>query len=305
MKKIPAIKFPLVFILLFCLNSGCYNAFAMQSIPIPEKRDTLKIGVATTTKALMKLIEPAFETSSKTIEIVPTVAATGDVVELVMAGKASVATTTRNLKEYEKLKCSTLVGTPIGLDGLAMAVSTSNPVTNLTFAQITAIWTGNIVNWKELGGNDVPIVLIGRAKAYDPIMLFCDFMKLESKPVEGGLIYREKGKEQWCQTVVSAPETDDLALAALLKTPGAITYFPLQVLNNFRAKNTAIKALSFDGIEPTKATIANGTYFIHRTLNAITNGKPEGNTYLFINFLLSDEGQKLVENAGFLTIGKT
>lgn len=269
-----------------------------------EQKDTLKIGVATTTKALMKLIEPAFETSSKTVEIAPTIAATADVVELVIAGKANVAVTTRNLKDYEKVKCPSLVGTPIGLDGLAIVVPMSNPVTNLTFSQIAAIWTGNIVNWKELGGPDLPIVLIGRTKAYDPIMLFCDFMKLESKPVEGGLIYREKGKEIWCQTVVSAPETDDLALATLLKIPGAITYFPLQVLNNYKGKNVAVKSLLFDGIQPTKETIANGTYFIHRTLNAITNGKPEGNTHVFIDFSLSDEGQKLVENAGFLTIGK-
>ena len=293
MRKTTLLLFLLVLIASAYLHSQSRNA------------DTLKISVAVTTRLLMNLAQPAFLVKNRNVQISTTVAPTGDVVELVMSGKASVATTTRNLKEYEKLKCPTLMGTPIGLDGLALVVPLSNPVTNLTFAQITAIWTGNITNWKELGGNDVPIVLIGRTKAYDPIMLFCDFMKLESRPIEGGLIYREKGKEQWFQTVVSAPETDDLALATLLKIPGSITYFPLQVLNNYRAKSISVKGLSFDGVQPTKETIANGTYFIHRTLNAITNGKAEGNTLSFINFLLSDEGQNLVENAGFLTLGKT
>lgn len=267
---------------------------------IVESKDTLKAAVATTTKLLMKLMEPAFETSKRNIKIASTVGPTGDMVELVMSGKSKVAITTRNLKEYEKVKCPTLVGTTIGLDGLAIVVSNSNPVTNLTFAQISAIWTGKIVNWKELGGPDLPIVLIGRTKAYDSIMLFCDFMKLESKPVEGGLIYRDKVKVEWCSTVVTAPETDDLALTILLKTPGAITYFPLQILNNYREKNEAVKSLSFDGVQPTKETIANGTYFIHRRLNAITNGQPEGITKTFLDFLLSNEGQIVVTKAGFL-----
>jgi ABC-type phosphate transport system substrate-binding protein/sugar phosphate isomerase/epimerase len=266
-----------------------------------ESKDTLKVAVATTTKALMKLIEPAFETTKRNIKIASTVGSTGDMVELVMSGKSKVAITTRNLKDYEKVKCPTLVGTPIGLDGLAIVVSNSNPISNLTFEQISAIWTGKIVNWKELGGPDLPIVLIGRTKAYDSIMLFCDFMKLESKEVEGGLIYRQKDKENWCPTIVSAPETDDLALTVLLKTPGAISYFPLQILNNYIAKNIAVKTVSFDGVQPTKETIANGTYFIHRTLNAITNGQPEGITKTFVDFLLSNEGQIEVTKTGFLT----
>ncbi|MBC7846000.1 MAG: substrate-binding domain-containing protein [Flavobacterium sp.] len=269
---------------------------------IVESKETLKLAVATTVKVLMKLVEPAFEPVNKNTKITSTIGPTGDMVELVMAGKSKVAITTRNLKDYEKVKCPTLVGTPIGLDGLAIVVSSSNPVSNLAFAQISAIWTGKIVNWKELGGPDLPIVLIGRTKAYDSIMLFCDFMKLESKPVEGGLIYREKGKEDWCSTVITAPETDDLALTILLKTPGAITYFPLQVLNNYKEYKIAVKCLSFDGVQPTKETIANGTYFIHRTLNAITNGQPEGLTKTFVDFLVSMKGQELIVEAGFLSL---
>lgn len=284
---------------------GADGTVAVRIFPNKQKdreNDTLKVTAASTVKALMKLVEPAFESSRKGFEIAQTIGATGDMVEMVMANKASVAITTRNIKDYEKLKCPTLSGTPIGLDGLALVVSASLPVTNLTFGQIQAIWTGVIVNWKELGGPDLPIVLIGRSKSYDSIMLFCDFMKLESKPIEGGLIYREKNKEVWCEKVIAAPETDDLALAVLLQTPGAITYFPLQILNNYKAKSFAVKSVSFDGIQPTKESIANGTYFIHRTLNAITNNKPQGKTKEFCDFLLSKKGQKLIVEAGFLAL---
>lgn len=310
--SLSTINFLAIFVLTFCgfkslaMPSGVAlphsNIEPKEEKTIAKMKDTLNVAVATTTKVLMKLVEPVFEASKKGAEIAPTIGATGDMVELVMAGKAAVAVTTRNRKEYEIQKCPTLVGTPIGLDGLAIVVAATNPVSNLAFEQISAIWTGKIVNWKELGGPDLPIVLIGRTKAYDSIMLFCDFMKLESKAVEGGLVYREKGKEEWCPTVVTAPETDDLALSTLLDSPGAITYFPLQILNNYKAKNKAVKSVSFDGIQPTKETIADGTYFIHRTLNAITNGYPKGETKCFVDFLLSKKGQKGITKAGFIAL---
>jgi phosphate transport system substrate-binding protein len=266
------------------------------------EKDSLKIAVATTTMELMKLVEPAFESSNNSVEIFKTIGATSEMVDFVISGRASVAVTTRNIKDYEKTKCPTLVGTPIGRDGLVLSVPASNPLKNLTFAQIRDIWTGKIINWKELGGFDLPIVVIGRTKAYDPIKLFCDFMRLESKEVQGGLIYSENGKGLWCKTIVAAPETDETALKILLNTPGAITYFPLQVLNNYKEKMLAVSGLRFDGVEATKTTIANGTYFIHRTLNATTNTEPKGDVQKFVNFLLSAKGQKLVKRAGFLVL---
>lgn len=267
-----------------------------------DPKDTLEVAVASTTKLMMEAVKPAFESYKKDIVIATSNGATGDMVEQVISGKAKVAVTTRNRKDYEIAKCPTLVGTPIGFDGLAIVVSGLLPVKNLTFGELQSIWTGRIINWKELGGPDLPIVLIGRSKAYDSIMLFCDFMKLESKAVDGGLIYRDKNKEIWCETLVAAPETDNEALNILLETPGAITYFPLQVLNNYKAKNKNLKSISFNGVQPTKETIANGTYFIHRTLNAITNGNPEGKTKDFCDYLLSEVGQRLIVESGFLKL---
>lgn len=104
--------------------------------------------------------------------------------EAVIAGKADLAVTTRNLKDFEIKKSATIMGTPIGLDGLILAVSNSLPLVSLSFEQIVAIWTRTISNWKQLGGPDLPIVVIGRTKAYDPIQLFADFMKLDCKQGE-------------------------------------------------------------------------------------------------------------------------
>jgi phosphate transport system substrate-binding protein len=288
-----------VYTFMCLLMAMCVQTTTSQSRTTP---DTLRIGVAVTTRHLMKLALPAFSAKNPDMNITSYIQETGNVVDDVIVGKASVAVTTRNLKDYEKAKSLTIMGTPIGLDGLVLAVSNSIPVESLTFEQITAIWTGAIINWEELGGPNLPIVVIGRPKNYDPIKLFCDFMHLDSKPTEGGELYSLKGKNQWSVKVAAAPETDKLALELLEKTPGAITYFPLQVLKSFKAKGCNVKALKFNGIEATPQTIANGEYFIHRRLNVMTNGEPNGAAMLFVDFLLSETGQQLVKQAGFLPI---
>lgn len=267
-----------------------------------QLNDTLKMGIAVTTRHLMELVQPVFSKANPTMNITSKTDETGNVVDAVITGKASVAVTTRNLKDFEIKKSATVIGTPIGLDGLVVVVSSAVPVSNLSFEQIAGIYTGAYTNWKQLGGNDLPIVVIGRLKAYDPIQLFADFMQLETKPIDTGIVYSEKGKNKWCKTIAASPSTDDAALEMLLKTPGAVTYFPLQIFNSYQKKKVAIKALDFNGIKATTATIANGEYFIHRRLNVITNGMPAGASKIFVDFMLSDKGQQLIQRAGFLSI---
>jgi phosphate transport system substrate-binding protein len=264
--------------------------------------DTLKIGTAVTTRHLMKLAEPAFKAKFPNAVITSTINETGNVVADVISGKGTIAVTTRDLKIYEKEKSATITAIPIGYDGLVLTISTKNKITSLTFDQIVAIWTGKYTNWKELGGKDLPIVLIGRSKGYDPIKLFGDFMKLDSKMVDDRMVYSELGKNSWSKNSAIVTENDEEALEILNKTPGAITYLPLQVLNDYKSKGNNIKDILFDGIKATPQTIANGEYFIHRRLNVITNGKPKEDAKSFIEFLLSNGGQELVKKAGFLTI---
>jgi phosphate transport system substrate-binding protein len=267
-----------------------------------QTNDTLKIGIAVTTRHLMELVNPVFSKTNPAINTTSKIDETGNVVDAVITGKASVAVTTRNLKDFEIKKSATVMGTPIALDGLVVAVSKIITISNLSFEQIAGIYTGKYINWNQVGGNDMPIVVIGRVKAYDPIQLFADFMQLDTKPLDGGIVYSEKGKNIWNKTVAASPATDDTALELLLKTPGAITYFPLQILNNYLAKNKTIKALNFNGVKATVTTIANGDYFIHRRLNVMTNGTPTGVSKTFVDFMLSKKGQQLIQQAGFLSI---
>jgi phosphate transport system substrate-binding protein len=289
--------------------SLCINAVLAFSFLMPSKlnaqvqsTDTLKIGIAVTTRHLMELVNPVFEKANPAINTTSKIDETGNVVDAVITGKASVAVTTRNLKDFEIKKSVTVMGTPIALDGLVVAVSKNITISNLSFEQIAGIYTGKYTNWNQVGGNDMPIVVIGRIKAYDPIQLFADFMQLDTKPLDVGIVYSVKGKNIWNKTVAASPATDDAALEMLLKTPGAITYFPLQIFNNYHKKNKTIKALDFNGVKATVTTIANGDYFIHRRLNVMTNGTPTGVSKTFVDFMLSKKGQQLIQQAGFLSI---
>lgn len=290
-----------IFFVLFSMTS-CKTKKSKSNERAINNIDSLSIGIAVTTRHLMKLAEPVFTAANPELNVSSYIHETGNVVDDVIMDKTTIAITTRNLKVYEKEKSATILATPIGLDGLVLAVSNSIPITTLSFEQIVGIWTQKYVNWNELGGPDLAIVVIGRTKKYDPINLFGDFMKLDSKVVDGGIIYSEKGIENWSKIVSEATETDDLALKKMVETPGSITYFPLQILNNYMAEGFAINEIAFNGIKATYETIENGDYFIHRRLNVITNGKPKDAAKSFIDFILSEKGQQLVENAGFLKL---
>jgi phosphate transport system substrate-binding protein len=283
-------------VLMFCLFLPSYSNAQTQP------NDTLKIGISVTTKYLMELVNPVFSKANPKMNITSRIDQTGNVVDDVIMGKASVAITTRNLKDFEIKKSATVMGTPIGLDGLVLAMSSSIPINNLSFEQIIDIYTGIYTNWKQLGGDDLQIVAVGRIKAYDPIQLFADFMQLDTKPQDDGIVYSKKGENNWNKNVAISPATDADALEMLLKMPGAVTYFPLQIFNNYQAEKKAIKALEFNGVKASGTTIANGQYFIHRRLNIMTNGMPNGVSKTFVDFMLSKKGQELIQQAGYIPI---
>lgn len=260
----------------------------------------LNVQASVSAKPILDLVQPAFTASAGGGKINAKVSATAQVIDAVATGEAPLCLITRNVKALDREKAPDLTGTPVGLDAIVMTVPASNPVTSLTVDQVRSIWTGAIVNWKEVGGPDLVIVFIGRPKAYDQIQLFCDFIKLDAKPVGDGQVYRDKGKEVWSSSVAATPATDDLALAMMRTAPGAISYFHVEILRRYKARGLPVKGVLLDGVEPTPKQIADGTYFIHRTVNAVTKGVPVGPTKAFVDFLLTREGQQLVIDAGFL-----
>jgi len=167
-----------------------------------------------------------------------------------------------------------LVNHNIAFDIIAIVINPSMPVTNLSDAQITAIFTGKVKNWKELGGPDKQIVVVVRDQASGTREIF-------DKRALGATDTRV------VETVPSAIQCSSNGVMREIvgTTPNAIGYI------SFGYVNKRLKAISFNGVAPTVADAATGRYPIARFLHLFTKGEAKGVAKGYIDFVLSDKFQ--------------
>ncbi len=178
----------------------------------------------------------------------------------------------------------------IAMDGLPILVHPSNPIKNLTVEQVRNIYIGKITNWKELGGPNKKIVVISRdtnSGTYET------FEKLVMTHKINGKKNREK--------IMNGSEyvgSNGAMRQRVQTTPAAIGYAGLGFVDK------TVKALTVNGIKPTARTVASGKYPISRPLYMFTNGYPKLGSELhgFITLYLSEKGQEIVEDIGFVPV---
>lgn len=182
------------------------------------------------------------------------------------------------------------VYTPIGYDAFVFFVHKDNPIDNLTTEQVQGIYSGEITNWSEVGGKDEKIAAYQRNEGSGSQSMLIRFMD---------------GKE-----IMEAPTemVDDLMVGIVERVsdyrskPGSIGFSFRYYLEGI-IKNPDIKLLSIDGIAPTVENIKNGSYPITASLYAVTyEGNDNENIDKFIEWVLSDEGQYLIEKTGYVGV---
>ena len=197
-----------------------------------------------------------------------------------------IADSSRRIKGEEITKAKAAGVNPheivIALDGIAVIVHPRNKVSALTRAQIKDIYTGKISNWKEVGGADAKIVTISRDTSSGTYEAF-----------ETLAIKKERVRPDALTMASNQAVTQTVA-----QTPGAIGYVGHGYLTG------KVKDVTVDGVKCTRQTIQSGKYPLARELYMFTNGKPSGNIARFIEFVLSKDGQKLVEEEGFVDVLK-
>ncbi len=202
----------------------------------------------------------------------------------IMAGTVEIGNASRDAKEKEITKAKEsgidLYQNVVANDGIAVIINPANTITNLTIEQIQAIYTGKITNWKELGGPDMNIVIISRDTSSGTYEVFYEIAMKKQNIVPG------------CIMVAS----NNAAVTSVKDTPGAIAYAGLGYLSS------SVKPIQVNGIDPTFKNILSGAYPVARKLNMYTNGAPKGITKAFMDFVLSPEGQKIVEKQGFIKV---
>ena len=183
----------------------------------------------------------------------------------------------------------------VAFDALSVVVSPANPVPELTIAQLSAIYTGNITNWKEVGGNDAPIVALSRDTNSGTHVFFKEHV-VQMK----GLASEDKSLE-YGPKVLLLPSTEEGA-SEVAKNPNSIFYPGLGYVTD-AVKPLAIKNTAGDaGILPSVATAMDGTYPIARPLLYYTNNTPDGVINAFIDYCLSTEGQTKVIEVGYVPL---
>jgi phosphate transport system substrate-binding protein len=170
----------------------------------------------------------------------------------------------------------------VALDGIAVIVHPSNPMKNLTMDQIKGLYTGKYKNWSQLGGPNVPIVLISRDTNSGTYETF------ETRVLKGEKIASN------CEYVGS----NGAVRQRVQSTPAAIGYVGIGFIDG------TIKALTVDGIPPTPDTVKDGSYPIARPLYMFTNDYPKmgSHLYRFVTLYLSRKGQEMIEEIGFIPV---
>jgi len=168
----------------------------------------------------------------------------------------------------------------IAMDGIAVIVHPLNSINELSLTQLKDIYTGKISNWAELGGKNQKIVVISRDVASGT---FECFKKLVLK-----------GERVRPDTLLQA--SNAAVLSVVKRTKGAIGYVGLGYLS------PEVKDLKIEGVLPSQDTVLKGTYPISRPLFMCTNGKSKGLAKDLIDFVLSEEGQRIVKEQGFVPL---
>ena len=203
----------------------------------------------------------------------------GSGIQAVSEGRCDIGLSSRALKDDEK--ASGLKETTLALDGIAIIVNPQNPVKDLSLEQIAKIYTGEITNWKDVGGEDAEIVRIGREAG---------------SGTRDGFESITETKDA-CQYRQELTSTGDV-ITTVSQNPNAIGYASLAAIKD------SVKALTVNGVAPTEATVKDGTYLVQRPFVLVTKeGAALSETaQKFFDFATSADAASIISAAGAVPV---
>ena len=210
-------------------------------------------------------------------------------IDALIKGKTDIAQASRKIKpgELEKLKAQgrTIKEVEIAYDALAVIVNPANGLDKLTREQLEEIFTGKVSNWQELGGDNIPVIIFSRESSSGTYAFFKEHVLQNNEYAASSMVM---------------PNMDALTLS-VSQTPNSIGYIGLAYLN----KDVKAVNVSFDGktfVGPSEKTVFDKTYPIIRSLYYYYDVKEECKVMDFLNFVLSPDGQQIVEEVGYIPI---
>ncbi|WP_054697066.1 phosphate ABC transporter substrate-binding protein [Syntrophomonas palmitatica] len=239
---------------------------------------SLTIAGSTSVQPFSEVLAEKFQEINPKVQINVQGGGSSQGVEAAISGAADIGSSSRELKSEEQGKG--LVETKIALDGIAVVVHPSNKLVDMKIEDIRNIYLGNIKNWKEVGGENAPITVVCREEGSGTRGAFEDIVMNKEKISNKVIIQNSTGA---VRTTVAGD-------------PKAIGFVSLASLNN------EVKAVKIDGIEASVENVKNGSYKISRPFLYLTKGEPQGLAKAFIDYVMSDEGQKIMVDEGAISI---
>jgi len=262
--------------------AGLSAAFLMTTAAATA--ETITITGSTTILPIAQVTVEAYMKSNPGVNISLSGTGSGDGIKALIDKTADIANSSREIKPGELALAKKSGVLPIGfivaIDAIVPIVHPSNPVEDISIDQLSQIYQGKIINWKELGGEDRPIVAVSRDSS--------------SGTYESWSLLVLKGQRVTPRAQLQA--SSGAVVQATSVNPNAIAYVGIGYLN------PSIKPLKVGGVEANKETAQSGTYPISRPLYMYTDNIPLGEPAKYLHFVLSPEGQKLVDETGFVSI---
>ena len=236
---------------------------------------TVSTDGSTSMEKVINSLGESFMDMNKDVKFTYNPTGSGSGIQAVSEGRCDIGLSSRALKDDEK--ASGLVETVVALDGIAIVVNPENPVSDLDIDTIAKIYTGEITNWKDVGGNDAEIVLIGREAG---------------SGTRDGFESITDTKDA-CQYRQELTSTGDV-INTVSQNPDAIGYASLSAVGD------SVKALTVGGVEATEATVKDGSYVVQRPFVLVTKEgtKLSPAAQAFFDYALSTDAASIIAAAG-------
>jgi phosphate transport system substrate-binding protein len=260
-------------LVLMCLTAGW--SLATDSIVIKGSTTVLPVAQGTL---------EAFMKANPGVQMSLSGGGSGEGVKALIDKTTDIATSSREIKDKEvelaKTKGVNPVAHVVAFDAIIPVVHPKNKVSNLSIDQLSQIYQGKITNWKELGGEDLKIVVISRDSSSGTFESWDHFVMKKAKVTPRAQMLASNGA----------------LVTAVAKNKYAIAYLGIGYVNK------SVKPLQVNGITASVQTAMSKEYPFSRELYMYTNGEPQGATAKYLAFVKSAEGQKIVAKEGFVPL---
>lgn len=250
----------------------------VEEEPAAELNGTLALGGSTSMEKLCEAMSESFMEANPGVTVTVEYTGSGAGLEALAAGSIDIGNASRKLKDAEKENGS--VENIVALDGIAVIAEKSNTVTDITAEDLAKVYKGEVSNWKDLGGDDQPIVVIGREAGSGTRDAFEELME-----VKDACVYAQE------------LDSTGAVLAKVASTPGAIGYVSLDVVDD------TVIGLKIDGVEPTEEQILAGNYVLQRPFVMATTGElSEQNEIVkaWFDYIGSETGKEIIKKVGLI-----